>query len=161
MNDFPDAVALVVGDGGEFDNVYEDELKEYVLSVGMASNVVFTGFVSNTEIYYKKCDMVVHASIEPEPFGLVITEAMQYKVPIIASKLGAGNELIEHGKTGLICDPRDTDSLLNSMIAFASDKNFASSCANNALHWVTRELNSLDYTRKISGIYREVLHDDC
>ena len=39
----------------------------------------------------------------PEPFGLVIAEAMACGTPVIASALGAAPELIEHGRTGFLC----------------------------------------------------------
>jgi glycosyltransferase involved in cell wall biosynthesis len=39
----------------------------------------------------------------PEPFGLVMTEAMAYGTPVIARPLGAVPEVVTHGKTGYLC----------------------------------------------------------
>jgi len=43
----------------------------------------------------------------PEPFGLVMTEAMACGTPVIARRLGAAPEVIAHGVTGLLCDSLD------------------------------------------------------
>ena len=40
----------------------------------------------------------------PEPFGLVMVEAMACGTPVIARPLGAATELIEHGRCGFLCD---------------------------------------------------------
>jgi glycosyltransferase involved in cell wall biosynthesis len=39
-----------------------------------------------------------------EPFGLVMVEAMACGTPVLAFKEGATAEVVEHGKTGFLCD---------------------------------------------------------
>jgi glycosyltransferase involved in cell wall biosynthesis len=43
----------------------------------------------------------------PEPFGLVLIEAMACGTPVIAWRCGSVSEIIEHGKTGFIVDSED------------------------------------------------------
>ncbi len=43
----------------------------------------------------------------PEPFGLVMVEAMACGTPVVARPVGAATELIEHGRTGFLCDTED------------------------------------------------------
>ena len=40
----------------------------------------------------------------PEPFGLVMIEAMACGTPVIASDRGAAPEIVQHGTTGFICN---------------------------------------------------------
>ncbi|MGH9085187.1 MAG: glycosyltransferase family 4 protein [Acidimicrobiales bacterium] len=40
----------------------------------------------------------------PEPFGLVMAESMACGTPVIARRLGAAPEVVEHGVTGFVCD---------------------------------------------------------
>jgi len=40
----------------------------------------------------------------PEPFGMVMIEAMAKGVPVVALRQGAVPEVVEHGVTGFICD---------------------------------------------------------
>ncbi len=39
----------------------------------------------------------------PEPFGLVMTEAMACGTPVITRPLGAAPEVVDHGVTGFLC----------------------------------------------------------
>ena len=43
----------------------------------------------------------------PEPFGLVMIEAMACGTPVIAFRQGSVPEIVEHGVTGFICDDED------------------------------------------------------
>ncbi len=40
----------------------------------------------------------------PEPFGLVMVEAMACGTPVVARPVGAATELIEHGRCGFLCE---------------------------------------------------------
>jgi len=54
---------------------------------------------------------VVVPSEWPEPFGLVVAEAMAAGVPPIATSHGAFRELITHGKDGILYPPSDPEAL--------------------------------------------------
>lgn len=49
----------------------------------------------------------------------VVMEAMAHGVPVVATKVGAVSELIQHGVTGLLCEPRDSYSLAQTMLRMA------------------------------------------
>ena len=40
----------------------------------------------------------------PEPFGLVMVEAMACGTPVVTRPRGAATELVEHGRTGFLCE---------------------------------------------------------
>ena len=43
----------------------------------------------------------------PEPFGLVMIEALATGTPVITTRRGAAPEIVEHGRTGAVCDTHD------------------------------------------------------
>ena len=50
----------------------------------------------------------------PEPFGLVMIEAMACGTPVLAFREGAAPEIVAHGSTGFLCtDKRDMASHLD------------------------------------------------
>ncbi|HEY5839324.1 MAG TPA: glycosyltransferase, partial [Pyrinomonadaceae bacterium] len=51
------------------------ELRALAEKLGVADRVGFTGFIDDTASAMRALDIIVHASIEREPFGLVIAEA--------------------------------------------------------------------------------------
>jgi len=47
----------------------------------------------------------------PEPFGLVMAEALACGTPVVAGRFGSVPEVLEDGKTGFICDSREEMAL--------------------------------------------------
>jgi glycosyltransferase involved in cell wall biosynthesis len=56
-------------------------------------------------------DVVVHASVAPEAFGLVIAEGMALGKPVVAADCGAPRELVAHGRTGYLAPAGDPYAL--------------------------------------------------
>jgi glycosyltransferase involved in cell wall biosynthesis len=66
-------------------------------------------------------DIVVHASTEPEPFGLSIIEAMACARPVIASRAGGAAEIVEASGGALFHRPGDSADLANRITHLAGD----------------------------------------
>ncbi|MDF2859421.1 MAG: N-acetyl-alpha-D-glucosaminyl L-malate synthase [Neobacillus sp.] len=58
---------------------------------------------------------------EKESFGLVILEAMACGVPCIGTNVGGMPEVIEHGKTGFLCELGDINDMANKAITLLND----------------------------------------
>jgi glycosyltransferase involved in cell wall biosynthesis len=87
------------------------ELRAMAERLGLAGRVGFTGHLRDTAPALRGLDVVVHASVRPEPFGLVITEAMACARPVVVSRSGGPTEIVTEGVDGLAHDPRDVDAL--------------------------------------------------
>src|SRR5262249_20746176 len=82
-----------------------EELRALAGELGIGDRVGFTGFVGDTAPALRALDIVVHASTRPEPFGLVIAEAMACGRPIIVSDAGGAREVVNPGMGGLCARP--------------------------------------------------------
>jgi len=71
----------------------EKELRVLAASRGVGDRVGFTGRVDDVPAALRALDVVVHASVEPEPFGLVVAEAMACGRPLVASGVGGAAEI--------------------------------------------------------------------
>src|SRR5207253_2042316 len=60
-----------------------DELRGLAARLGLAGRVGFISFREDTAALYRALDVVVHASTQPEPFGLTVIEAMGCGRPVI------------------------------------------------------------------------------
>ncbi len=78
-----------------------DELQNFAVELKVSPKVGFTGFVEDSASAMRSLDIVVHASNRPEPFGLVIVEAMACGRALIASQAGGAAELLELGTNAL------------------------------------------------------------
>ncbi len=72
-------------------------LREMASSIGLNGNVGFTGQIADVPAALRSLDVIVHASVEPEPFGLVIAEAMACGRPVIVSRAGGAAEIAQAG----------------------------------------------------------------
>lgn len=105
--DAGDATLLFVGDGPLRSN-----LEMQVNRSGRSEDVEFAGFVNYSELpkYYKLSDVFVLPSRE-ENWGLVVNEAMNFGLPIIATNsVGAVDDLVDE-KNGWIIQPDDEAAL--------------------------------------------------
>jgi glycosyltransferase involved in cell wall biosynthesis len=98
-----------------------DELRARARELGISSQVGFTGYVSDPASAIRALDIVVHASTEPEPFGLVIAEAMACGRPVIISGAGGAAEIADEGVNALSHPPGDADALAARIAQAAGD----------------------------------------
>ena len=77
--------ALYDTDGSQYSAI---ELRRLAATYGLADRVGFTGFVESADQAMRALDIVVHASTSPEPFGLVIAEAMACGRALVTSATG-------------------------------------------------------------------------
>ena len=66
-------------------------------ALGIGDMVGFTGKVDDVSSVLRGLDIAVHASVEPEPFGLVIAEAMACGCPVVVSRAGGAAEIAQGG----------------------------------------------------------------
>lgn len=153
----PNAFVLIVGDDVEgFSSEYPRSLRELVEEAGLNDRVVFTGHVEQVLSLMTAVDVVVHSSIEPEPFGLVITEAMAAGAAVIAARLGAPIEIVTHGETGLLVDPTDEQEFSAALVQVIQDSRKRRALAE-AGHAVAKQRYSPEsFARKIEAVYSNI-----
>ena len=121
---------IVIGDA-----VYETEgsqhsraeLEALVRHLGIADRVGFTGFVTRPEAALRSLDVVVHASTSPEPFGLVIVEAMATARAVVMSLAGGAAEIVTPGVDALGHVPGDVNGLAARITELAASLGIAGS----------------------------------
>ncbi len=100
---------------------YAESLRRQAEASGLNGNVQFLGQRQDVSGLMQACDIVVHCSVEPEPWGLVVAEAMASGKPVIATAAGGPREMIEDGRTGLLIPPGDASALAVALERLASD----------------------------------------
>ena len=68
---------------GEVD--YDRSLRTKVRALGIEDRVEFAGFVDDVPALLADFDVLVHASIIPEPYGQVVVEGMAAGLPVVAT----------------------------------------------------------------------------
>ena len=97
------------------------ELRHLAETQGILHRVGFTGFVEEVAGAMRALDVVVHASTEPEPFGLVIVQAMACERAVVVSAAGGALELVHPEVDALVHAPGDVDALISAIGTLAAD----------------------------------------
>ena len=94
-----------------------DSLIEKVNSHG-AKNIIFKGWLDSDEVsaYYQSVDALILPS-HAEGFPNVILEALNYRLPIIATDVGGISESVIEQYNGFLMKPKDKIKLFNSIQA--------------------------------------------
>ncbi|MGH9408430.1 MAG: glycosyltransferase, partial [Vicinamibacterales bacterium] len=98
-----------------------DELRTLARTLGVADRTVFTGVIDPIAPALRALDVVVHASIQPEPFGMVIAEAMACGRTVIVSAAGGAGEIVRPGEDALVHAPGDAEGLSSALARAADD----------------------------------------
>ena len=108
-----DEVRLVIcGDGKSADI---EQMNQYIKQHQMEEYVQYMGFQKDMNRWYRSIHCLVAPSKVQEAFGLVLCEAMYCKVPVITSTSGAQAEIIENGKSGILIDTVNSESIIEAI----------------------------------------------
>jgi glycosyltransferase involved in cell wall biosynthesis len=113
--------AVVGGSSFGIEPEFYEGLTRRAAALGLSERIVFTGFRKDVFRLMAACDVVCHTSRVPEPFGLVVIEAMMLGRPVIATRGGGPSEVIESNRTGVLVEPDDPRALAAAMIALIDD----------------------------------------
>jgi glycosyltransferase involved in cell wall biosynthesis len=134
-----------------------DELKRLADKLGLGERVGFTGFLSEPERAMRALDIVVHASTQPEPFGLVIAEGMACGRAVIASQAGGAAELFETEINALGHPPGDAAQLAERMTLLATDRSLRKRLGVAGRATAERRFNRSRLAAQLKPIYRSAL----
>ena len=92
----PDIQFLLVGGGA-------DEMMLRKAAEGL-NNLAFTGFVDNVSDYLAALDVFILPS-NKEGLGSILLDAMNHRLPVIASSVGGVPEIVHDDDNGILIDP--------------------------------------------------------
>jgi glycosyltransferase involved in cell wall biosynthesis len=133
-----------------------DQLRGMAAARGLADRVAFTGYQSDTAAAMRALDVVVHASVAPEPFGLVIAEAFACGRAVITSGSGGSAELVEIGRNALTHKPGDAASLAAAISRLAGDAVLRARLAAAGRATAERRFDRERLGAEFSAIYRQL-----
>jgi glycosyltransferase involved in cell wall biosynthesis len=114
---------VIVGDGPE-----RSPLEALARDTGVGEHVEFRGRVSDDELRraYAAASVFVLPSVldarqDTEGLGVVLLEAMNYSVPVVASDIGGITDIVQHDRTGLLVPPGDEPALAHALSRVLTD----------------------------------------
>jgi D-inositol-3-phosphate glycosyltransferase len=112
--DHPDAHLVIVGGGANLDSI---ALREWIREAEWGDRLRLIPVTPDVHSWYALADLLVCAS-DIESLPRTVLEAMAFETPVLATEVFGIPELIEDGKTGWLCEPRDVKVLAEALDRF-------------------------------------------
>ena len=120
----------------------------------MSDRIEFMGFKSNPYPLVKKADALILSS-DYEGFPNVLVEAMALETSVVSTDCASGpSEIIEHGKSGLLCPPGDKMALRDCMEQIKENKDINKKLASNAFDYV-QTFDTKQVVRNFGKVFEE------
>jgi len=107
---------IVVGRKLDTDTAYWDHLQQLTARLELQESVLFAGFREDIPRVLSALDVFVLASIL-ESCPVALLEAMAMKVPVVATRVGAVEEMVDNGRTGFVVPPRDPEAIARAVLS--------------------------------------------
>jgi glycosyltransferase involved in cell wall biosynthesis len=146
----PNAHLLIAGDGQ-----LKDSLKKEAANSGCENSILFLGKINDMPAFYSAIDVFVLPSIGSEGLPKVLIEAMAAGILCIATNVGGTpDEILVHGRYGLLIPLRDTNALVEAMLNAANmPKEEKSALISTAKEHVRKNFNHNVMIKKNEKIY--------
>ena len=157
--ELPNARCLIIGDVGSMkeDIAYHAKLKDMVERYGLGDKVILTGFRRDVLDLVRSLKILVHTSVEPEPFGRVILEGMLLGKTVIATAHGGPLDIIEDGICGYLLPPGDAKALADKIVVLLRNPILCEKIGRAARTRVTEKFSVEFMMRRLEGIYHRLL----
>jgi glycosyltransferase involved in cell wall biosynthesis len=109
-------IFVIVGEGPE-----RERLEQLSKELGIEEQVKFTGVRRDVPEVLKAFDIAVLSS-EWEVFPMFLLEAMASKLPVVSTRVGSLEEVVEENLTGFLVDRGDFRGLADKILELASDR---------------------------------------
>src|SRR3989442_358229 len=145
----PDTKLMIVGTGPYMEKYYD-----LVRHLGLAGDVIFTGFVPDADLpkYYAAADAFAIAS-KFETQGLVVLEALASGRPVAGANYRAIPEFVREGVNGALFDPNDVSGCAAAIMRCLRDRDSMREAARDVA--LTYSVDRC--TRRLERVYERLV----
>lgn len=157
LKSVPNSKAFIVGDASDGSKSYFSQVKYLIEAHGLDKRIVLTGYREDIPAFMSMMDIIVHASIRPEPFGMVLVEAMALGKPVVAMRAGGPLDIVKDGTTGLLVEPGNINELADAITLLLSNEELARAMGAKGKERARYLFNKERYAKQIESIYHMLL----
>ncbi len=150
---YPDIICLVVGDGP-----HGSELESLAKHYGVYDHFYFLGHRDDVLALIAASDVVVQPSLQ-DSFCQVIVEAMAMRTPIVMTRIGAAEELIEGGKTGKLVLQGSALELEIAITVLIEMPDYRNELSHAGYRSIRKLVDIRDIVKKTEELYVELMED--
>jgi glycosyltransferase involved in cell wall biosynthesis len=144
---------LIAGQGSG--SLFE-KLLEVRKELDLEGLLFFTGFRSDTAMLLNNLDIFVLPSVS-EGFSISTLEAMACAVPVVATRSGGPEEILQDGVNGLMVQPANAQALAAAVSRLVGDDGLCRKLKNNALSTLDIKFSQEVMFRKYDDLINLIL----
>jgi len=149
--------AVIFGSAPKSGEEYERTLRSRVVADSQEKEqITFAGPTLTPLAAIKGLDVVINASLSPEPFGLTLIEAMACGKPVIAPREGGPLDIIEDGKTGLFFTPRSPEDLADKLVRLANEPTLCQTMGAAGRETAMSRFDARQSILRLEALYEEI-----
>ncbi|RKX96368.1 MAG: hypothetical protein DRP84_01320 [Spirochaetes bacterium] len=147
---------VIIGKANDHNRDYKEKVISFLSKNEILDRFHFLGVRQDIPEILAESDILCHPAYI-EVFGRVIVEAMASKLPVIASKVGEIQNIIEDKITGYIINPGDYKGLSEAIKKLASNKELRKKMGQKGYEKAKRQYNIDIHTKKVTDLYNRIL----
>jgi glycosyltransferase involved in cell wall biosynthesis len=151
LREFPSTRFVLVGDGEA-----RESFANQVAELGLSRNFLFLGRRSDIPQILASCDIAVLPS-RSEGLPNAVLEYMAAGLPVVVSRVGGSEELVEDGVTGLLVSAEDSAALSAAFLRYLRNPEEAKQMAQSGREFVTRNFSFDRLVREVDELYTALL----
>jgi glycosyltransferase involved in cell wall biosynthesis len=153
--EFPNVVFVLCGAA---DAEYATQVRARIEALGLGPHFRFPGFEKDVPGVLAHVELLVHPA-RSEGFGLAILEAMAAGKPIVATRSGGPEEIIEDGLSGILVPAADPAALSGAVRRVLGDSSLAFALGQRAAQRA-RQFTLAATARETGSVYDRLLSSD-
>lgn len=133
-------------------------LNHHIQRLGLSNSCFLKGEGSKMELakHLSASDIYLLPSLS-EGVPNSILEASSIGLPIISTTVGGIPEVVQHGKTGLLVAPANSDELAKQIEQLVRDKQYAASLGKAGHEWMIAHRNPVQEKNQWKALYRQTI----
>jgi glycosyltransferase involved in cell wall biosynthesis len=149
---------IYIGSAPPNQDFFEIDLKNKIKEFNLEEKVVLLPFQKEISKFWNSIDIAVVPSTEPEPFGMVLIEAMLAKKPVVASNHGGPTEIIVDNETGFLFEPNNEKLLAASIQKLIDNSEIRNSFGEKGYQRVLDTFSLENHVNQFEKIFNEILN---
>lgn len=157
----PDVAAVILGRATEGHQAFLADLQARVSATGLAERIHFGGEVrvEETPAWYRILDLFI-APQRWEGFGVTPLEAMASGVPVVATRVGAFEEIVVPEETGSLVPPGDVAAMVQAAARWLDDRAALARASAGARQRIATEFSLAAEAAGINAVYERLWQGD-
>lgn len=153
----PNLRGVIVGDVVPGETWRREALIHRAVELGLGDRLLWAGYRDDAPRVMAALDALVLPSVRPEPFGMVVLEAMAAGKPVVATAHGGPLETIRDGETGFLVPPGEATALAAALVRLTQQPDLRRRLGQAGRERVCRHFTFTGHVAAFEQLYGELL----